>query len=226
MFLDPFSGSGTGPLTGVLHGLRSRAFEINPFLRFLSITKLRQASPRAFRLASHKLLRSMETQTPSPLEGYSTFTEGSRWNRWLFPRSVIRTFEAGQKVLAHVDSSTHDLLKLALIGATMDCCNATRDGKCLRYPSGWKDKQATASQLRHQFEKRAEIIEYDLAAAPLEDINASVVEGDARKLIMAKTRERFHLCVTSPPYLNSFDYSDIYRPELFLVVSSTPTKPS
>jgi hypothetical protein len=26
----------------------------------------------------------------------------------------------------------------------------------------------------------------------------------------------FDLCVTSPPYLNSFDYSDVYRPELFL----------
>ena len=26
----------------------------------------------------------------------------------------------------------------------------------------------------------------------------------------------FKLCVTSPPYLNSFDYTDIYRPELFL----------
>ena len=28
--------------------------------------------------------------------------------------------------------------------------------------------------------------------------------------------KRFDLCVTSPPYLNSFDYSDVYRPELFL----------
>ena len=27
---------------------------------------------------------------------------------------------------------------------------------------------------------------------------------------------RFKLCVTSPPYLNSFDYTDVYRPELFL----------
>jgi hypothetical protein len=26
----------------------------------------------------------------------------------------------------------------------------------------------------------------------------------------------FDLLVTSPPYLNSFDYSDVYRPELFL----------
>ena len=27
------------------------------------------------------------------------------------------------------------------------------------------------------------------------------------------------LCVTSPPYLNSFDYSDVYRPETFLIKS-------
>lgn len=33
---------------------------------------------------------------------------------------------------------------------------------------------------------------------------------------MASDGRRFKLCVTSPPYLNSFDYSDVYRPELFL----------
>ena len=27
---------------------------------------------------------------------------------------------------------------------------------------------------------------------------------------------KFKLCITSPPYLNTFDYTDIYRPELFL----------
>src|SRR6266550_4171744 len=31
LLLDPFSGSGTAPLTAVLLGLRSRAFEVNPF---------------------------------------------------------------------------------------------------------------------------------------------------------------------------------------------------
>lgn len=216
VLFDPFSGSGTVPLAGTLGGLKARAFEVNPFLRFLSATKLRQASPESFRAASHNLLRALKKPIPSPLEGFSTFTEGNRWNRWLFPLSVLRSFEAGRYALANTNNEHHDLLKLALIGAAMDCCNANRDGKCLRYPKGWLDHQVTASKLRERFETRTEMIATDLTAAPLNNAIATITEGDARQLIMTPSREKFRLCVTSPPYLNSFDYSDVYRPELFL----------
>jgi hypothetical protein len=216
ILLDPFSGSGTVPLTGALCGLQTRGFEVNPFLRFLSTAKLRQVSPGLFCAASRIVLHSLKKSVPSPLEGFSTFTKGNRWNRWLFPRNILRSFEAGCQSLGKVHVELRDLLHLALLGAAMDCCNATRDGKCLRYKKDWRNKQANVSQFQRQFEKRSEIIAADLLEAPLSRVCASVAEGDARKMVVAATREKFHLCVTSPPYLNSFDYSDIYRPELFL----------
>ena len=43
-----------------------------------------------------------------------------------------------------------------------------------------------------------------------------IYRGDCRTGLLTKALPRFRLCVTSPPYLNSFDYTDIYRPELFL----------
>jgi hypothetical protein len=216
ILLDPFSGSGTVPLTGALGGLQARAFEVNPFLCFLSTTKLLQASPSTLRTTSSKLLPALRKPKTSPLEGYSTFTEGNRWNRWLFPLPVLRSFEAGRRALAEADGTSRSLLLLALLGAAMDCCNATRDGKCLRYNKDWQDHEASGSKFRHQFETRVEVIAADLAATPLDRSRSSVVGGDARQILAAPSSERFHLCVTSPPYLNSFDYSDIYRPELFL----------
>lgn len=216
ILLDPFSGSGTVPLTGALGGLQARGFEVNPFLRFVSTTKLLQVRPEAFRVTSRRLLRALEKPTPSPLEGFSTFTKGNRWGRWLFPRSVLRSFEAGRRALVDADTKLRDLLLLALLGAAMDCCNATRDGKCLRYSKDWRERQATASKLRRRLEQRVETIATDLATAPLNGRPAFVIEGDARRLVTAPSREKFRLCVTSPPYLNSFDYSDVYRPELFL----------
>jgi hypothetical protein len=102
-----------------------------------------------------------------------------------------------------------------LIGAAMDCCNASRDGKCLRYPDAWEDDEATPAMLRDQFRLRVGSIAADLEASPIEDCKATVVEGDAR-LLVKRMSSKFKLCVTSPPYLNSFDYSDVYRPELFL----------
>ena len=216
ILLDPFSGSGTVPLTGALGGLQTRAFEVNPFLCFLSTTKLLQAPPSTFRAASHKLLSALKKPKISPLERYSTFAEGNRWDRWLFPLPVLRSFEAGRRALVETDATSRNLLFLALLGAAMDCCNAMRDGKCLRYNKDWQNHQATASKFREMFESRVEVIAADLAAAPLDGSTSSVIGGDARQLLAAPSREKFRLCVTSPPYLNSFDYSDIYRPELFL----------
>jgi len=215
ILLDPFSGSGTVPLTGALAGLCTRAFEVNPFLRFLSSTKLREASASVFRTASVSVLHALDKAVESPLEGYSTFTTGNRWNRWLFPTAVLRSFESGRRVAIAAPYGERALLKLALIGAAMDCCNAARDGKCLRYRKDWSKHEATPEQLRERFWARSEIIATDLSEVPLQGASAVVIEGDARKLV-PKIKDKFRLCVTSPPYLNSFDYSDVYRPELFL----------
>ena len=216
LLIDPFSGSGTVPLAGAIAGLRSQAFEVNPFLRFLSATKLRSTPADNLSRASERVLRAMETPAESPLEGYSTFTTGNRWKRWLFPLSVLRAFEAGKRATAKLELPNHRaLLKMALLGAAMDCCNATRDGKCLRFSKGWAKRQVTDARLRAQFEARVSVIVEDLKNVPLSHRLARVIEGDARKLL-GTFGERFRICVTSPPYLNSFDYSDVYRPELFL----------
>lgn len=216
LLLDPFSGSGTASVAGAVAGLRTKAFEVNPFLRFLSATKLHKGTAVHFRKAGDIVLQALEHPVESPLEGYSTFTRGNRWKRWLFPLSVIRAFEAGKRIAACAGDSRHRaLLKLALIGAAMDCCNATRDGKCLRFHKEWAKHQVTAARLRDRFEFRVNAMAADLLEVPLHNTDARVVEGDARDLI-GTLSEKFRICVTSPPYLNSFDYSDIYRPELFL----------
>ena len=212
--VDPFSGSGTVALAGAMADLDTEAFEVNPFLRFLSATKLLNASETEFRKSSVLVRRALERSVQSPLEGYSTFTSDNRWNRWLFPTPVLRSFEAGLREVSELPHSHRNLLKLALIGAAMDCCNATRDGKCLRYPKEWSSHEATPSHLRAHFSNRVATMTEDLAHKPLHR-TAVVKEGDARRLI-PKMNRKFRLCVTSPPYLNSFDYSDVYRPELFL----------
>ena len=216
LLLDPFSGSGTVPLAGALAGLRAQALEVNPFLHFLSATKLSRCSADVFRKASRAVLRGAEGQIVSPLEGYSTFTKGNRWERWLFPTRVLRSFEAGRRAAACANTEARSLLQLALLGAAMDCCNATRDGKCLRYHKDWNRNEATASQFRFRLEARAKDIASDLQATTISGRASKVKLGDARHLVLSVAREKFRLCVTSPPYLNSFDYSDVYRPELFL----------
>jgi hypothetical protein len=216
LLLDPFAGSGTVPVTGALGGLTTIAFELNPFLRFLAAAKLQSPDVDRLQSASETIEKALASPKKSPLEGISTFTEGNRWERWLFPLRVLRSYEGGRRAVSQVSVDCQDLLRLALIGATMDCCNAARDGKCLRYKNDWQNREANSRRLIESFRERIDVLVADIRGAPLLKPQATIVEGDARELLSTHASHRFRLCVTSPPYLNSFDYSDIYRPELFL----------
>ena len=106
-------------------------------------------------------------------------------------------------------------LQLALLATLLDCSNAKRDGKCLRYKNGWADAQMGSDELRSRFrEKGLRVIE-DLSAGEFDDRNIQVVTGDCRLALSRMASDSFDIWITSPPYLNSFDYSDVYRPELF-----------
>jgi hypothetical protein len=101
------------------------------------------------------------------------------------------------------------------VKAAMDNCNAKTDGKCLRYKKEWKKLAYGAEDFVRSFESHLDMIVEDLGAAPIV-ADVDITNGDSRKIIK-NLRRKFRLCITSPPYLNSFDYSDVYRPELFLM---------
>lgn len=215
LVLDPFAGSGTVPLVAASSGLRSVGYEVNPFFAFLARCKLTESTSSAWAQAVSAVRPSLDVQRESALEGFSTFTPRAGLKKWLFNTSVIRTFESGWQA-ADEHSPGSDLIKLALIGAAMDACNAYRDGKCLRYSRGWQEKPRTEHDFVRAFEKRCSDLEADLKAQPRLEGGADIVDGDARSTLLHDPDIRFRVAITSPPYLNSFDYTDVYRPELFL----------
>lgn len=189
--------------------------EINPFLAFVANAKLQQCEVKELQEHADIVTKAARKGRNSPLIGFSTFSERKGLEKWLFNHDVLRAFEGGTYANDQSSRSVacRILTKLCLIGAAMDACNATKDGKCLRYRSDWTDLSFGISDFVEGFERRISIVSEDLQAAPLSNSQAIVVDQDARKLTSG---DRFRLFITSPPYLNSFDYTDIYRPELFL----------
>lgn len=214
--LDPFSGSGTSPLTALQNNCNAIGFEVNPFMSFVGQVKCKPMKKN--KTEYEKQLNHIISQPPfrqkSPLEGISTFTEGENTEKWLFNLDVIRTYQALFEHIQKVEDS--DLFLLALITSVMQCCNAKKDGKCLRYLKNWKELGFSGAILRNAFKSNALKMIADLEKDPLSTGGRIIKQGDNRALLKATSASEADLVIFSPPYLNSFDYSDIYRPELFL----------
>jgi DNA modification methylase len=216
IIVDPFSGSGTVPLQASLHGFHGLGFEVNPFLSFVSRTKLCQVSPSDILGSIPHVIAGARIGQPSLLETYSTFSRSGGANKWLFNEDVLRGFEGGWQACENMDEPLRDTMRLALLGASMDSCNAARDGKCLRYKKNWQSTGFNKAYFISSFEEHIAEICQDMSAAPIKDNHSTVEYGDCRSTLATSNWGKFKLCITSPPYLNSFDYTDIYRPELFL----------
>ncbi len=217
VILDPFNGSGTTTITAALKGFRSIGIEVNPFTSFLSSAKLKNANLKELGKHKDRLLSVAGKGAKSNLIGFSTFSRSDGLDKWLFNDDVLNSFEGGWNHTSEISSyNIRKLFRLALITAAMKNCNATRDGKCLRYRLSWKDynfsKESFLESLSAQLDQMIE----DIEQYPLPQ-SASIINADSRKALKDSNQvESFSLCITSPPYLNTFDYTDIYRPELFL----------
>ncbi len=217
LVIDVFCGGGTTTLAAAMEGYDTAGFEVNPFLAFVARTKMVNCRANTFYNQVDKVIDACMKGKVSRLSEFSTFSENERLEKWLFNRDILFAFEGGWKSAQNIYAPVKTLLRLCLIGAAMDVCNAVRDGKCLRYRDDWRELNFTRDDFLQAVRVRTLQVKQDLEAYPILSRNVEIYNADSRTLSSAALNGRqFKLCVTSPPYLNSFDYTDIYRPELFL----------
>lgn len=217
VILDPFNGSGTTTLTASGKGYSSIGIEVNPFTSFLALAKTKSANVSEFDRWSETVVSAAKKGRKSRLIGYSTFSKTEKLHKWLFNDDVLRSFEGGWETASAIRSNNlRALIRLALISSAMQNCNAKRDGKCLRYRKTWAKHTRDSTTFVASLEAKLKEIKEDIESEIL-DCRPTIINGDVRRVLQRlKEDEKFKLCVTSPPYLNTFDYTDIYRPELFL----------
>lgn len=215
--IDPFNGSGTTTLTSSLFGLNSVGVEVNPFTHFLSSTKLINLREKKIKDGKEALYEAAKKQKKSPLLKFSTFSEETKKTKYLFNSDVLNAFEGSWSHTQNLNSpKLKRVFQLALIIAAMKNCNAKRDGKCLRYRESWQEKKFDKDSFINSLDETLNEVIADMESSTVEG-SSKIYNSDIRKIINRKTSlDNFNLCVTSPPYLNTFDYTDIYRPELYL----------
>lgn len=225
--LEPFGGIGTTTLTCQDLNIKCHSIEINPF--FYDVTKAKLSNYDSVKFENDILkftsyLKKCKAIPKIPILESKTFFENDSREKWIFDLSVtyaIVDILERIKKLNKEENENQILFKIALANLLVPSSNVFRNGKCLSFRKNWKDKTITREQFHANFiDFCRNVLLIDIRSRE-NMINTSFnsstcYNGDSRKKIK-DLNEKFDLIITSPPYLNSRDYTDVYRLELWIL---------
>jgi hypothetical protein len=226
--LDPFGGSGTSALTAQFLGIRPTTIEVNPFLADLIEAKLSSYDVAKLRRDYLEVLRVSKELRPATTkllgEAPATLVEPGVDGRWIYAKGVARRILALREAIAQVESRPNRLLLTVVLGSTLvGLSNVIVNGKGRKYRNSWQTRQKAPADVETAFrgsffEVYSDICLYGGRAVD----DFTLLRGDSRTLL--DQAEPVDFAVFSPPYPNSFDYTDIYNLELWILgyLSSRP----
>jgi hypothetical protein len=218
--LDPFGGSGTTALACQFLGVASTTVEINPFLADVIRAKI---SPLNADHLSHTLgviRRKANRLRPDPIREFrnlpKTFIQPGVSGRWLFSLEVAGRIAALRNAIESIDEDAQRrFFRILLGGVLVSLSNATVNGKGRRYRRNWQSHEADSDAVDQLFMGRCQDAIVDVhrfASRP--NVSTSVQNTDSRGF---RTKRLHDISVFSPPYPNSFDYTDVYNIELWML---------
>lgn len=219
--VDPFGGSGTTAITAQLLGINATTIEVNPFLADVIKSKVSRLTAEGLR--SHAAaFQARLTRTRSNLSRLShlppTFIEADEKPRWIFPRDVAERLSQYLLCIDAIeDVDIQRFFKVVLGAILVDCSNVYVNGKGRRYRGAWQNNQPTSEKLDEMFGMQFNSAFGDvLRFEERPQSRTNVVHGDVRTSF-GKVNQPSDLIIFSPPYPNSFDYTDIYNVELWVL---------
>ena len=225
--LEPFCGSGTTPVELQNHGIKCYSFEVSPFMHLLSTVKLgRKYNVETFahyvKAVTNKLSRtSRNIRKIETLPFGDTIVKREHSRKWNFHDTAIDgILDIRHAIRTIIDDDDYkNLFTIALASIIVQASNMFRNGKCLSYKKGWETRIFNRKEIHNSFlDKLNSIFAEDIRIISQENPTVHNSEicylGDVRKYIQHVPDGEIDLIITSPPYLNSRDYTDIYMLEL------------
>lgn len=220
--LDCFGGSGTTSLTCQFLGITPSTIEVNPFLADLIEAKLQTYDTKLLLEDYCEVIeRSQSTSVDlRSIRGSSwpkTLVEPGVNGRWIFGRETFRKILALRNAIERIGDKRNQRLLRVLLGSTLiELSNVHISGKGRRYRKSWQDSQKTPEDVSAAFVRSFNDAFGDIAGYGRRAVQGySIARGDARLLV--GQQKPIDIALFSPPYPNSFDYTDIYNIELWVL---------
>jgi SAM-dependent methyltransferase len=214
-FLDPFCGTGTSLLSA--QELSEHGYEIigtgierNPFVHFVAKTKI---------AAGEINLRDYDRLRRDVLKHYIRRISlpsltSIRSGRCITRRAARRIVELRDSIVTSATGATRDALLLGLAASIEPLSKVRKDGRALRI----------VKKSRHSIDQciadKWQIISDDVShwKKNVHIQKSEILLGDGRDPGMCGVEDNsIDLILTSPPYPNNIDYSEVYKLELWLL---------
>ncbi|KMY33747.1 hypothetical protein ACZ11_01310 [Lysinibacillus xylanilyticus] len=232
--LEPFSGSGTTALELQKNNIKCSSFEVNPFMFSLARSKLRtDYTVRSLKKHLNSIERALEDVVPEietvyPPPIYKSMMQRDSLDKWIFNLETMRGLLDIKFAIDGVnDNKYRQLFKISLASLLLEISNVYRNGKCLSYKKGWKKiNEIQRGNVHELFVEKIEnvilpdikeINKYKRAEGKLFSNHNFCHLGDCKEKISLLEDGAVDLVITSPPYLNSRDYTDTYMIELWML---------
>lgn len=215
--LDPFSGSGTTPLVGVLNGLTCYYCETNPVMAFISNMKTTVSFKIAKDSKKMKLFKSYKEKLIyffDKLKFDENKTVDFQGFEKYFDQENLFYIQKYKEFLELIeDDSVKDMFRVALAGVAVNVSKMIRRGD-LRYAKG-KELNKTNQKFTKEIVKKLNRIYSDISELKTDNIGEAIyLCEDARDI---SNDNIVDLVITSPPYLNGTNYIRNTKLELKLL---------
>lgn len=216
--IDPFGGSGTTALACQFLGVEPVTIEVNPYLADLIEAKLGQYDETILIQDLGRVIRTVRN-TAGQVHDLSwlppSFVEPGVKERWLFEEGVAQRIESYRLAIEQLSTPLHRMFFKAILGGLLvDTSNVYINGKGRRYRQNWQDRRHTPDTVDRRFLERIQQAVYEIVRYAQRPVRSyTLMRGDCRESI--SRAEPCQLAVFSPPYPNSFDYTDVYNVELW-----------
>jgi DNA modification methylase len=214
LIVDPFCGSGSTLVQAKMRKCNSLGFEINPFSAFLARAKTQDYSKKdkdeLVRIVS--ILKSLKKKKISSIPKLSTIEK-------IFDKDTLHYLLTLKEEIRKVSNKkVLDLLMLSWLGILEEASNYRKAGNGLKVRKTIKKTirdEALAKKLF--FNSVSEILEdLDFSISISKKVQTKIIEDTCFNLDKHSTKGSIKGVIFSPPYANCFDYTEIYKVELWM----------
>lgn len=213
IILDPFSGSGSTLLAANDMGYSGVGFEVNPFSFFLSKCKLEKYTKEVIELFKEEyeeILRNAEKADEEYVLPKLSISEK------VFTDEIEKYYMNIGKLINNckTDKRIINLLKLGWLACLEPLCNYRKAGNGLKIKKYVKPRVITIDDARLMLLEEYQNMYIDLLKSKsIED--ATIYNETCLNMSKRINPKSVEGIIFSPPYANCFDYTEIYKLELW-----------